>query len=55
VVAFVAVAGYFVAALLRSPGVIHGAAQAEQILALGVGLMVERHWRHTVNLVEPAA
>jgi hypothetical protein len=50
----VVVVGYFVAALLRSPGVIHGAAQAEQLVALGVGLLVERHWHHAVNLVEPA-
>jgi hypothetical protein len=54
VLALVVAAGYFLAPLLRSPGVIHGAAQAEQMIALGVGLMVELHWHRSVNLVEPA-
>jgi hypothetical protein len=52
--ALVFVTGYFVVALLRSPGVIHGAAQAEQLIALGVGLAVERHWHHAVSRVGPA-
>jgi hypothetical protein len=42
--ALVVMAGYFLAALVRSPGVVHGAAQAEQLLALGVGLALELWW-----------
>jgi hypothetical protein len=41
------VAGWFAVALAESPGVIHDAAAVEHMLALGVGLTVERCWgRH---------
>jgi hypothetical protein len=38
------VAGFFLVALARSPGVVRDAAEVQQLLALGVGLAVERRW-----------
>lgn len=38
------VAGYFFLSLARSPGIIHDAAEVEHLVALGVGLIVERRW-----------
>jgi hypothetical protein len=47
------VVGYFLVVAAFSPGVIHDAAAAEHLVALGVGLMVERHWARAH--VEPTA
>jgi hypothetical protein len=38
------VAGFFLILLARSPGVIRDGAEVQQLLALGVGLLVERRW-----------
>ena len=38
------VAGWFALTLAESPGAIHDAAAVEQLMALGVGLTVERSW-----------
>ncbi len=51
VLTVVVMAAYFLAALVRSPGVIHGSAQAEQLLALAVGLVVELRWGRTASPV----
>jgi hypothetical protein len=42
-----AVAGSFTLMLVRSPGVIHDAAEAQHLVALGVGLLLEWHWSHS--------
>jgi hypothetical protein len=38
------VAGSFIAVTAYNPGVIHDATEAEDLVGLVVGLMVERHW-----------
>ena len=40
----IGVAGWFAVALAESPGVIHDVAAVEHLVALGVGLTVERRW-----------
>jgi hypothetical protein len=44
VVVLAGAAGFFLVALARSPGVVRDAEEAQQLLALGVGLLVERRW-----------
>ncbi len=55
VLVVVAVAGYFLLGLVRSPGVIRDASEAQHLVALGVGLAIERWFgrRARANLVAP--
>jgi hypothetical protein len=40
-----AVAAYFLVSLAQGPGAIHAATEVEHLVALGVGLALERSWR----------
>lgn len=50
-----AVAGYFLLVLARSPGVIHDAGEAQHLVALGVGLLLERQWSRSAPVITATA
>lgn len=54
-VVIAAVAGYFVKMLVDSPGIIHEMVQIQHLLALGVGLTLERRWSRARTIPEPGA
>jgi hypothetical protein len=47
IVVVAGVAAYFLVGLVRSPGILNETAEVQHLLALGAGLLVERHWNRS--------